>query len=111
MARLDALAKLAADGEPGVPNGRSPTKLERDEGARRTAPKDRPEGGRRRDGQAEARAAQGDRTRPLSSTSAGGPFSSLAAAGDHRAATLDDVVVLCLSCHGTLDAPRDSSIF
>jgi len=26
--------------------------------------------------------------------------------GDHRAATLDDVVVLCLSCHGTLDAPR-----
>jgi 5-methylcytosine-specific restriction endonuclease McrA len=26
--------------------------------------------------------------------------------GNHRAATLDDVVVLCLSCHGTLDAPR-----
>jgi hypothetical protein len=24
----------------------------------------------------------------------------------HRAATLADVVVLCLSCHGTLDAPR-----
>jgi hypothetical protein len=31
--------------------------------------------------------------------------------GNHRAATLDDVVVLCLSCHGTLDAPRASSIF
>jgi hypothetical protein len=27
-------------------------------------------------------------------------------AGNHRTATLDDVVVLCLSCHGTLDAPR-----
>jgi 5-methylcytosine-specific restriction endonuclease McrA len=26
--------------------------------------------------------------------------------GNHRAATLEDVVVLCLSCHGTLDAPR-----
>jgi hypothetical protein len=26
--------------------------------------------------------------------------------GNHRAATLADVVVLCLSCHGTLDAPR-----
>lgn len=25
---------------------------------------------------------------------------------EHRAATLADVVVLCLSCHGTLDAPR-----
>jgi hypothetical protein len=26
--------------------------------------------------------------------------------GDHRAATVNDVVVLCLSCHGTVDAPR-----
>jgi hypothetical protein len=26
--------------------------------------------------------------------------------GNHRAATLPDVVVLCLSCHGTVDAPR-----
>lgn len=28
--------------------------------------------------------------------------------GDHRRATLADIVVLCLSCHGTLDAPRSS---
>jgi 5-methylcytosine-specific restriction endonuclease McrA len=26
--------------------------------------------------------------------------------GNHRVATLDDVVVLCLSCHGTFDAAR-----
>jgi hypothetical protein len=26
--------------------------------------------------------------------------------GEHRHATLADVVVLCLSCHGSLDAPR-----
>jgi 5-methylcytosine-specific restriction endonuclease McrA len=26
--------------------------------------------------------------------------------GEHRNATLDDVVTLCVSCHGSVDAPR-----